>query len=144
MTMGVNHLGHFYLTYLLWSLIKLSPKPRIINVSSLLAHKKPKEKGDCIIDFEDLNYEKTPYDRGLAYARSKLANILFTKQLQAKMDYAKMKGWALAIHPGMIATELTRELGPSFRIMKTIFWPIFKLRSKTPIQGAQTTLYLTL
>jgi hypothetical protein len=60
------------------------------------------------------------------------------------MDRAKINGWALALHPGMIATDLTRELGLTFHIMKALLWPVFKLRSKTPTQGAQTTLYLAL
>ena len=75
MQMGVNHLGHFYLTYLLWDHIKKAGSPRIINVSSL-AHKERFESSK--INFDDINFEKG-YGSYLAYSRSKKANILFSK-----------------------------------------------------------------
>ena len=75
MQMGVNHLGHFYLTYLLWAQIKEAGNPRIINVSSL-AHKE--RFSNSRIDFDDINFEKG-YGSYLAYSRSKKANVLFAK-----------------------------------------------------------------
>merc|ERR1711971_450345 len=71
---GTNHLGHFLLTNLVMPLIKnAAPTARIVNVSSL-AH----EKG--VMQWDDLNWDKTPYDSLAAYCQSKLANILFTKE----------------------------------------------------------------
>ena len=75
MTMGTNHLGHFYLTYLLWEEIKAAVNPRIVNVSALM----PEDKVDGMqIKFEDFNYEHD-YNRIYAYARSKKANVLFSR-----------------------------------------------------------------
>ena len=80
MQWGVNHLGHFYLTSLLWSKISASPFFRVINVSSL-AHKRllgffkePKP------DWDNIDYIKN-YDPNTAYSSSKLYNVLFTKSL---------------------------------------------------------------
>ncbi|XP_072360370.1 retinol dehydrogenase 13-like isoform X2 [Scyliorhinus torazame] len=79
MQFGVNHLGHFLLTNLLLEKLKNSGNGRIINVSSL-AHKVGQ------IDFNDLNWEKKKYDTKAAYCQSKLANILFTKELAERLD----------------------------------------------------------
>lgn len=86
MHMGVNHLGHFYLTHKLWPLIKNAHKPRIINVSAL-AHRgfKYPHNQNIPIDFEDLHMQNG-YSPALAYSRSKIGNILFTIQLQKMMD----------------------------------------------------------
>lgn len=76
--LGVNHLGHFLLTNLLLDVLKSSAPSRIINISSI-AHKKGR------INKEDINSEKK-YDPAEAYAQSKLANILFTKELAKKLE----------------------------------------------------------
>lgn len=82
MQIGVNHFGHFYLTYLLWDCLKLSENPRIINVSSRAhRHRGP----DYDIDFSNINYQHEGYAPFTAYSRSKKANILFTKELNRKM-----------------------------------------------------------
>jgi NAD(P)-dependent dehydrogenase (short-subunit alcohol dehydrogenase family) len=73
---GVNHLGHFHLTNLLLSKVKLSPEGRIINVSSL-AHEATGAKRNTI-DFNDL-WSKVSYDPYVAYFYSKLCNIYFTR-----------------------------------------------------------------
>lgn len=101
MQIGVNHFGHFYLTYLLWDCLKKANNPRIINVSSR-AHKNRGANFD--IDFDDMNYEKSQYGAFQAYSRSKKANILFTKELQRKMDGAKINGLSVSLHPGVVRT----------------------------------------
>jgi NAD(P)-dependent dehydrogenase (short-subunit alcohol dehydrogenase family) len=88
LNMGTNHLGHFYLTSLLWERIKKVEKPRIINVSSL-AHKGRGRSQNVGLDFDDLNMEKVFIGRE-AYGRSKLANILFAKELQNRMDQSRI------------------------------------------------------
>ncbi|XP_033363157.1 retinol dehydrogenase 13-like [Bombus vosnesenskii] len=98
---GVNHIGHLLLTNLLLDTLKDSAPSRNVNVSSS-AHKRGK------IKFDDLNNEKT-YEPGEAYAQSKLANILFTKELANKL-----KGTGVtvnAVHPGIVRTERTRYMG---------------------------------
>ncbi|XP_024941452.1 retinol dehydrogenase 11 isoform X2 [Cephus cinctus] len=131
-----NHLGHFLFTLLLLPKIRTSgPGCRIVNVSSL-AH----IHGD--IHFDDLNLEKS-YSPIKAYAQSKLANVLFTKELDKRLKDAKIDNiTTYSLHPGVISTELSRHLDSSFfrgsRSLFSFFWGPFM---KTPEQGAQTTIY---
>ncbi|XP_051872185.1 retinol dehydrogenase 12-like [Pristis pectinata] len=124
---GVNHLGHFLLTYLLIDLIKRSSPARIINVSSA-AHKMGK------IQFDDLNSEKN-YSPMKAYAQSKLANILFTRELARKLEGTSVSVFAL--HPGVVRTELARHLNPITRFGLSLLRPF----TKSPASGAETTNY---
>jgi NAD(P)-dependent dehydrogenase (short-subunit alcohol dehydrogenase family) len=92
---GTNHLGHFTLTNLL--LPKISD--RVVTVSSMvhwLGH----------ISLKDLNWKSRPYHAGLAYAQSKLANLLFTSELQRRLDEVGSAVLSLAAHPGYSNTNL--------------------------------------
>ena len=95
---GTNHLGHFLLTTLLLPMIEASGG-RIVNVSSN-AHKMGK------IDFEDPNYQKRTYHRLEAYNQSKLANLLFTLELNKRLNSSEAK--AVSAHPGWTASALAR------------------------------------
>jgi NAD(P)-dependent dehydrogenase (short-subunit alcohol dehydrogenase family) len=100
---GVNHLGHFALTGLLLPPILATPHSRVVTVSSLM-HKRGK------IDFANLNSENG-YNRGAAYGQSKLANLLFTYELQRKLRAAGYGTIAVAAHPGWTATNLQQHSG---------------------------------
>ena len=118
LTFKINHLAHFYLTYLLFDLIKKSEDRRIINVSSI-AH----ENADD--DLSDIMLEKD-YSGYRSYANSKLYNILFTYALHRRIKNSNVKVFAL--HPGVISTKLLYE---GFRI------------SGSPLSvGAETPVYL--
>ncbi len=95
---GTNHLGHFALTGLLLPLIKKTPDARIVNVSSNL-HK------NGHMNFDDLHGQLV-YRPWAAYAQSKLANLLFTSELQRRLATAKVKAIAVAAHPGWSNTTL--------------------------------------
>lgn len=101
---GTNHLGHFLLTGLLLDLLKKTPKSRVVTQSSALH----KYGGD--IHFDDLNGEKK-YDKAKAYAQSKLANLLFTYELDRRFKMHKQDSVAVAAHPGYTATDLQRSQG---------------------------------
>ncbi|XP_074549345.1 retinol dehydrogenase 12, like [Halichoeres trimaculatus] len=127
MQIGVNHMGHFLLTYLLLDLIKKSAPARIINVSSL-AH----TWGS--INLDDINSEKS-YDKRAAYSQSKLANVLFTRSLAKRLEDTGVTTYAL--HPGVVKTDLWRHLsGPQQVVMKMVS-PF----TKNSTQGAQTSIY---
>ncbi|NXF71295.1 RDH12 dehydrogenase, partial [Sclerurus mexicanus] len=134
MHLGVNHLGHFLLTFLLLERLKQCAPARIVNVSSLAHH-------GGRIRFHDLQGEKS-YNRGLAYCHSKLANVLFTRELarrlQGKLLYfaTGTKVTVNALHPGSVHSELVRH---SF--VMTWLWKIFSFFLKTPWEGAQTSVY---
>ncbi|CAM5645958.1 oxidoreductase [Streptomyces atroolivaceus] len=100
---GTNHLGHFALTHHLLPLLGAGGLSRVVTVSSL-AHRFGR------IDFGNLNAERG-YDKWRAYAQSKLANLLFTAELQRRADAAGKQVLALAAHPGLSATELG-QAGP--------------------------------
>jgi NAD(P)-dependent dehydrogenase (short-subunit alcohol dehydrogenase family) len=100
---GTNHLGHFALTGLLLTLVMSTPDSRIVNVASQ-AHR----AGE--ITFDDLNREKE-YKPMSAYGQSKLANLLFTYELQRKLDRKSASTIAVAAHPGWTATNLQRHVG---------------------------------
>jgi NAD(P)-dependent dehydrogenase (short-subunit alcohol dehydrogenase family) len=100
---GINHLGHFALTLRLLDLMRSAPGSRIVTVSSL-AHQ------GGVAGFDDHQFERTPYDRARAYARSKLANLLFTFELQRRLAASDAQTAALAAHPGGVSTNLTRHM----------------------------------
>ncbi|XP_060726030.1 retinol dehydrogenase 12, like isoform X2 [Tachysurus vachellii] len=127
MQIGVNHFGHFLLTFLLNDLLKRSAPARIITVSSM-AHKWG------TINLDDLNSEKS-YDKAKAYSQSKLANVLFTRCLAKKLQGTGVTTYVL--HPGVVQTELWRHLN---RPQQAAMW-LIKPFTKTSLQGAQTTIY---
>ncbi|XP_051866205.1 retinol dehydrogenase 12 [Pristis pectinata] len=126
MHFGVNHLGHFLLTFLLLDLIKRSAPARIINVSSF-AHVFGR------INFQDLQSEKS-YEGALAYCQSKLANILFTRELAKRLKDTKVT--VNSLHPGSVKTELTRHSW-----VVALLWKICTFLIKTPKEGAQTSIH---
>lgn len=96
---GTNHLGHFALTAQLNDILNNTPNARIVNVSSI-AHR----FGE--IDFADLNWQTKKYDAMGAYGQSKLANLLFTYELQRRLAQSASTTIAVAAHPGYTATNL--------------------------------------
>ncbi|XP_007892576.2 retinol dehydrogenase 13 isoform X1 [Callorhinchus milii] len=134
MQLGVNHLGHFLLTNLLLEKLKKSGNSRIINVSSL-AHIVGR------IDFNDLNWERKKYDTKAAYCQSKLANVLFTRELAKKLQGSGVT--TNAVHPGVTNTELGRHTGMhNSNFSSTMLGPFFLMLVKSPILGAQSYVYL--
>lgn len=101
---GTNHLGHFALTALLLDILKNTPESRVVTQSSI-AHTMIGN-----VHLQDLNWEKS-YSRTQAYSQSKLANLLFTYELDRRL---KKHGWnvhALAAHPGVTNTNLFKTSG---------------------------------
>ncbi|KAM8963983.1 retinol dehydrogenase 13 isoform 2-T2 [Lycaon pictus] len=126
--------GHFLLTNLLLDKLKASAPSRIINLSSL-AH----VAGH--IDFDDLNWEKRKYDTKAAYCQSKLAVILFTKELSRRLQGTGVT--VNALHPGVARTELGRHTGMhSSAFSSFTLGPIFWLLVKSPQLAAQPSTYL--
>ncbi len=128
MQFGVNHLGHFLLTRLLLTHIQKSTDPRVINVSSIAyIH------GD--IDFKTLKTGKTKYNALEAYAQSKLANVLFTRELARR--YPKITTHCL--HPGVVRTRFGNKHSNWYL---SLFWQFWKLFMISPKRGAKTSIYL--
>jgi NAD(P)-dependent dehydrogenase (short-subunit alcohol dehydrogenase family) len=101
---GTNHLGHFALTGLLLGALRAAPAPRVVTVSSTV-HRIGS------IDFDNLQW-RHGYGPWKAYGRSKLANLLFARELQVRADAAGIPLRSCASHPGYSATEL-QTTGPS-------------------------------
>ncbi|XP_069919253.1 retinol dehydrogenase 13 [Oryctolagus cuniculus] len=134
MQFGVNYLGHFLLTNLLLDKLKASAPSRIVNLSSL-AH----VAGH--IDFDDLNWQTRRYDTKAAYCQSKLAVVLFTKELSRRLQGAGVT--ANALHPGVARTELGRHTGMRGSTFSSLtLGPIFWLLVKSPQLAAQPSVYL--
>ncbi len=123
---GTNHIGHFALTGLLLDRLLHTAGSRVVSVASM-AHTWG------TIDFEDLQWERKRYKKGKSYGQSKLANLLFTYELQRRLEAAGAKTVAVAAHPGWTSTNLQRSSG-LFRAMN----PIFAMKAW---QGALPTLY---
>jgi NAD(P)-dependent dehydrogenase (short-subunit alcohol dehydrogenase family) len=122
---GVNHLGHFALTGLLLDALLQTPQSRIVTVSSG-AHNFGQ------IDFDDLHWERKPYNPNASYGQSKLANLLFTYQLQRKLAAAGKDTIALAAHPGWTETNLQQHSNV-FSFLNPYF-------AQSPPMGALPTL----
>jgi NAD(P)-dependent dehydrogenase (short-subunit alcohol dehydrogenase family) len=125
---GTNHLGHFALTNLL--LPKLTD--RVVTVSSLMHL-------FGYISLKDLNWRSRPYSRWLAYSQSKLANLLFTSELQQLLDTAGSPLRALAAHPGWSHTELMGRSGR--RLTDGVVMTATHVVSTDADFGARQTLY---
>jgi NAD(P)-dependent dehydrogenase (short-subunit alcohol dehydrogenase family) len=108
MQFGTNHLGHFALTNLLLPQIT----DRVVNVSST-GHRMGR------IDLDDLNWRTRPYRPWAAYGQTKLANLLFTLELQRRLQSDGSRVRALAAHPGYAATNL--QAGPSTNSLFALF-----------------------
>jgi NAD(P)-dependent dehydrogenase (short-subunit alcohol dehydrogenase family) len=115
---GINHLGHFALTGLLLDRLLPVPGARVVTVASQ-AHRAGR------ISFDDLQSQRR-YRRQAAYGQSKLANLLFTYELQRRLAAAGAAAAALAAHPGYARTELDRHMPPWMRAGSVI----------APAQGA--------
>lgn len=102
--LGTNHLGHFALTGHLLVLLKTTKGSRVVNVSSA-GHRAGR------MDFKNLMFEKNKtYSPFKAYARSKLANLLFTLELQKQFNVFNIDCMAVAAHPGASQTNLGRHI----------------------------------
>jgi NAD(P)-dependent dehydrogenase (short-subunit alcohol dehydrogenase family) len=113
MQLGTNHLGHFALTGLLLERLLARPDPRVVTVSSG-AHRMGK------IDFDDLQGERG-YRRWARYGQSKLANLLFARELQRRAEDAGLPLRSVAAHPGYAATNLQSAAARTDRGVFTLF-----------------------
>eukprot|EP01080_Neovahlkampfia_damariscottae_P011336 gene11336-4504_t len=133
---GINHFGHFRLTMKLLPIMVKTVKEenldeaRIVNVSSF-AHTFGTKK----INYEDLHWEKS-YDAWGSYAQSKLSNILFSKELNRKLQNLKIPISVFSLHPGTIHTELGRDMNYS-----SLFYTLGGAFMKSIPQGAATSVY---
>jgi len=130
MQLGTNHLGHFALTGLLLpALLTSGGQPRVVTVSSGEHH-----KGS--IDFDDLMGERS-YGQMRAYQHSKLANLLFTFELQRRADAAGVDLLSVAAHPGFASTNLGHNAAGAWRLVVRIA----QLTAQPAARGALPTLY---
>jgi NAD(P)-dependent dehydrogenase (short-subunit alcohol dehydrogenase family) len=128
MQIGTNHLGHFALTNLLLPHVT----ERVVTVAST-AHRQGK------IDLDDLNWERRGYSAWRAYGQSKLANLLFTMELQRRLGEAGSNVRATAAHPGWAATNLQSNTGSR---LQTIGLAIGnRLIAQSQERGAWPTLF---
>lgn len=132
-TFGVNHLGHYLLTNLVLERLRANPDgARVVNVASH-GHKAARHG----LDFDDLQSERR-YSGFQVYARSKLANVLFTRELARRLDGTKVT--ANALHPGFVDSRFGRDgdLGRLQSIGMRIASP-FAISAE---RGAQTSIFL--
>jgi NAD(P)-dependent dehydrogenase (short-subunit alcohol dehydrogenase family) len=128
-TFATNHLGHFALTGLLLDRLLGVPSSRVVVITSP-AHRQG------AIDFDDLHSDRG-YDPRRAYAQSKLANLLFVHELNARLGKAGSTTISVAAHPGMARSEFNRHLPLPFRGRHYgIMWPL----SHSPDRGALSIL----
>lgn len=129
---GVNFLGHFALTGLLLPLFRKAKAPRVVNISSIAAH-------NAAINFSDLQSE-LGYSATAAYCQSKLANLLFSSELQRQSN---LRGWGLAsisAHPGIVRTDIFyKEAGRRslLGLSRTFLWFLYQPAD----QGALPALF---
>lgn len=122
---GVNHVAHFALTLELWPLLAAAGHARIVNVSSRQHFQATR------FDWSRTRGHTRSISGLPEYALSKLANVLFTREAARRLGAAGVRSYA--VHPGVVATEVWRRLGPLAALAKP-----FMLTNE---QGAETTLY---
>lgn len=123
---GINHLGHFALTTSMLPLLEQSGQGRVVTVSSL-GHRPGR------VDLDDPMYERRRYSRWGAYFQSKLANMLFTRELDHRLRQHRASTMAIAAHPGTARTELGK-LGTS--MTNTVMRSLTPVLVRTGVEGA--------
>ena len=124
--LGTNHLGHFALTARLLDMLGATAGSRVVTVAST-GHR------FAAIDFDDMQWQARRYQPIRAYFESKLANLLFTCELQRRFDRAGMQSLSVAAHPGWTGTDL-------LRFSRILHW-LSSFLAMRPLQGALPTLY---
>ncbi|WP_282782792.1 MULTISPECIES: oxidoreductase [unclassified Nocardia] len=125
---GVNHLGHFALTGLLLDRIG----DRVVTLASIAHRQTPK------LWIDDLNYEHRRYQRNLAYAQSKLSNLMFARELQRRLSESGSAKRSYGVHPGVSATDLfARTETPLDKISK----PFVRMIGHSPARAAHSSLF---
>lgn len=145
MVITANHLSHFLLTNLLLPDLEktgLAEKekakpfaPRIVVLSSALHHLCKK------INFDDIMSERG-YEIFSTYGQSKLANILFTKELQRRLTNKGSTVSCHSVHPGCVRTEFTRHMNPILQFLNKMVEPLLGLMQKSPPQGAYSSIHV--
>lgn len=131
-TFGVNHLGHFYLTNLLVERLRAGAPARVVNLTSVGHH-----AAFGGMQFDDLQSEKR-YEGMEVYCRSKLANLLFTRQLAKRLEGSGVT--ANAAHPGWVRSsfgmdgDTTGAIGFGMRLIRPV--------QISPRRGARTSIFL--
>ena len=127
--LGINHLGHFALTGLLLDRLAGLPGARVVTVSSN-SHQAGR------INFDDLQ-SRRDYKRIAGYGQSKLANLMFTYELQRRLAAAGSPAIAAAAHPGLTRTDLARYLS---RVMTAYYVLVERPLAQSAAMGALGTL----
>ena len=128
LTFQVNHLAPFLLTNLLLDRLRESAPARVVTTSSA-AHR------GGLIDLDDLELERA-WSTWRAYANSKLANVLFTRELALRLEGSSVV--ANCLHPGVIRTRLGRNMGVAMRSG----WRLASVGFGSPRRGAATIVHL--
>ncbi len=129
-TFAVNHLAYFLLTVMLIDRLKEAPEGRVVCTASD-AYKFAGGR----IDFDDLHAEQR-YTTFGAYGQSKLANILFTRELARRLHDTSVT--ANAFHPGMVGSDFAKNNGFVAQVAMSLIKPI----ARSPLKGAETGIYL--
>lgn len=132
-TFGVNHLGYFLLTNLLLDTVKASAPSRIVNVASR-AHFRSE------MDFDDLNSGQGRYSAMTTYARSKLANVLFTYELARRLAGSGVTSNCL--HPGVVRSGFGKNNSGYAKLLFQAFQIVARPWLLSPQKGAATSIYL--
>lgn len=125
---GVNHLGHFALTGLLLDRIG----DRVVTLSSIAHRQTPK------LWIDDLNYQNRRYQRNLAYAQSKLANLMFARELHRRLSEAGSPIRSYAVHPGVSGTDLFTK---TETVLDLVAKHSARVVGHSPRQAAYSTLF---
>ena len=132
--LGVNHFGHFALTGLLLRALLKTPGSRVVTVSSL-AHL------GAQLDLDDLDYVRRPYKTTKVYSQSKLANLLFSRELGRRLEAVGASTLSVAAHPGLASSNLFLSAFPNSKLLRALFDKSVSFIGQNCVQGARPTLY---
>lgn len=137
--MATNHYGHYLVTGWLFPLLAATRGARVVTVTSAAYR-------SGVIDFDDLDWRRRPYSRTKSYGDSKLANLLFMRELQKRFDLAGATALSLAAHPGLSGTERQQTIGIGGVLARALASPVVvgvrpQLRAVTDPAASKLDLY---